>query len=201
MSPWPLDNPAYVHTPADDPAHVPAPADVHTDVHTVYLGLGGNLGDRAAMLAAAIERLAAVMTIDAASSIYETEPVGYADQGPFLNQVVRAHTDLSPRDVLRAIKGIERALGRPAVDPIRFGPRFIDIDLLLYDDWRLDEPGGGSGGVEDRPLVVPHPRLHERAFVLVPLAEIAPELDVPGLGRVSGLLGRVDATGLERIAP
>ncbi len=148
---------------------------------TVYLGLGANLGDREANLRAARERLQELgVELERCSSLYESEPWGVRDQPRFLNAVCRAHTALSPQELLRLAKQVERDLGRrPGV---RYGPRPVDVDILLYDDLVLDTPD----------LTIPHPRLAERAFVLVPLAELAPELVVPGLGRrVRELLERL----------
>jgi 2-amino-4-hydroxy-6-hydroxymethyldihydropteridine diphosphokinase len=111
------------------------------------------------------------------SPIIETEPWGYADQPRFLNAVAELETDLSPRDLLTLLLDVERRLGRERSGP-RFGPRKIDLDLLLYGEERIREPG----------LEVPHPRLHERLFVLEPLAALAPERKIPGIGTVSEAL-------------
>jgi dihydropteroate synthase/2-amino-4-hydroxy-6-hydroxymethyldihydropteridine diphosphokinase len=135
----------------------------------VYLGLGSNLGDRYGHLIAALDRLQAHVTIDAISSIYETEPWGYADQPRFLNAVCCGETDLTPPGLLSVIKAIEVELGREPT--FRYGPRTIDIDLLLYD----------AAIVEQDHLQVPHPQLHERDFVLAPLNEIAPHVVHPRL--------------------
>ena len=138
-----------------------------------YIGLGANLGDRAAMLRAAVEQLSAEPGIEvvAVSPVHETEPVGYTAQPPFLNAAAAVETELPARDVLDRLLGIERRLGRTRDGP-RFGPRTIDLDLLLYGDERIDEPG----------LEVPHPRLHERLFALEPLLELDPQLELPGRG-------------------
>lgn len=158
---------------------------------TVYLGLGSNLGDRAAMLAQAIGRLAAILDITAISSTYEAEPVGYIAQPCFLNMVLSGRTTLSPRELLERAIAIEDAMGRVRVDIPRNGPRTIDIDVLLYGDAVVDEPG----------LVLPHPRLAERAFVLVPLAEVAPEARHPVLGATAAeLLARLGAEELAGVA-
>jgi 2-amino-4-hydroxy-6-hydroxymethyldihydropteridine diphosphokinase len=146
-----------------------------------YIGLGGNLGDRKSYLDRAVELLEREEEIEvvARSAVRETEPVGYADQPPFLNAAVAVETDLEPRELLDRLLAIERELGRERRGP-RFGPRTIDLDLLLVGDRVVDEPG----------LVVPHPRLHERRFVLEPLAELDPELALPDGRRVRELLDR-----------
>jgi 2-amino-4-hydroxy-6-hydroxymethyldihydropteridine diphosphokinase len=155
----------------------------------VYGALGSNLGDRAGNLARARAALAAgPLKPFAASSVYETEPWGPVAQGPYLNQVVRGETGLAPRALLAALAGIEIDLGRDRKREVRFGPRVIDLDILTYDDIRLSEPD----------LEIPHPRLLERAFVLVPLAEIAPELIVNGV-RISDALARVGTKGVRRL--
>jgi 2-amino-4-hydroxy-6-hydroxymethyldihydropteridine diphosphokinase len=145
----------------------------------VYIGLGSNLGDREVTLQRALELLAAApgVMLEAVSAFRETDPVGYLDQPRFVNAAARIETDLPPRALLGALLSIERELGR-ARDCPRFGPRTIDLDLLLYGDEVVDEPG----------LTVPHARLHERAFVLEPLLELDPELVVPGRGSVKSLL-------------
>lgn len=137
----------------------------------VFLGLGTNLGDRAANLAAARQQLGAKLALIRASSVYETEPWGYREQPAFLNQALQAETDLSPQRLLRLLKRLERRLGRTRT--FRYGPRLIDIDMLFYD----------RTVINSRRLQIPHPRLPERAFVLVPLAEIAPDFVHPTLGQ------------------
>jgi 2-amino-4-hydroxy-6-hydroxymethyldihydropteridine diphosphokinase len=137
--------------------------------HTIYLALGTNLGDRFANLRAAIAALAPQVRVETESRIYETPPWGFIDQPAFLNMALRAETDLPPADLLAFLKQLESALGREPT--FRNGPRLIDIDILFYDDMVLDTP----------PLVIPHPRLHERDFVLVPLADIAPDFIHPVL--------------------
>ena len=137
----------------------------------VFLGLGTNLGDRAANLAAARQQLGEKLTLIRASSVYETEPWGYREQPAFLNQALQAETDLSPQRLLRLLKRLERRLGRTRT--FRYGPRLIDIDMLFYD----------RTVINSRRLQIPHPRLPERAFVLVPLAEIAPDFVHPTLGQ------------------
>jgi 2-amino-4-hydroxy-6-hydroxymethyldihydropteridine diphosphokinase len=153
--------------------------------HTIYLALGTNLGDRPANLRAASDAFAPEIRVLAESPVYETEPWGYTDQPPFLNRVVRAETELSPTDLLDRLKEIEATLGR--VPSFRNGPRLIDLDILFYDDLILDTP----------PLVIPHPSLHKRAFVLVPLAAIAPSLVHPVLGlSVEQFLEKIDQRGV-----
>jgi 2-amino-4-hydroxy-6-hydroxymethyldihydropteridine diphosphokinase len=153
----------------------------------VYLALGTNLGDRMANLAAARQALAPDVTVLAESPIYETPPWGVADQPMFLNQVVAARTDLAPLGLLALLKRLETEMGRrPGV---RYGPRLIDMDILFYDDHIIHEPG----------LDIPHLRVPERAFVLVPLADLAPDLHHPVLGvSVSELLAKIDTTGVKR---
>jgi 2-amino-4-hydroxy-6-hydroxymethyldihydropteridine diphosphokinase len=136
-----------------------------------YIGLGANLGDRLATLRTAVQRLRTFGRVTAVSSLYETEPVGYLEQPRFLNAVVELESGLPPADLLRALLGIERDLGRTRSFPN--APRTLDLDLLLVEDVFLDTPE----------LTLPHPRLPERAFVLVPLAEIAPEVVHPGSGK------------------
>ncbi len=143
-----------------------------------YIGLGSNLGDREAALRDALDLLGGAVV--AVSSFRETDPVGYLDQPRFLNAAAELDTALEPRALLECLLAIELELGRTREGP-RFGPRTIDLDLLLYDDEVIDEPG----------LVVPHPRLAERRFVLEPLAELDPDLVAPGLGRVTDLLARL----------
>jgi 2-amino-4-hydroxy-6-hydroxymethyldihydropteridine diphosphokinase len=145
----------------------------------VYIGLGSNLGDRKATILRALELLAAEGTIEieAVSSLRETDPVGYADQPRFLNGAAALRTELVPEAVLEQLQHVERALGRNRSGP-RYGPRTIDLDLLLYDREQIEEPD----------LVIPHPRLHERRFVLEPLAELDSTLEVPGRGSVQALL-------------
>jgi len=157
--------------------------------HTVYVALGSNLGDRRGNLAAALQQLRAIMEITALSSLYETAPVGYLDQPLFLNMVCQGQTGLSPRELLKRAKAIETALGREPT--FRDGPRVIDIDLIFYDDVQIKQDD----------LIVPHPRVAERAFVLAPLAEIAPDMVVPGSGQtVQELLRGVAQDGIKKIA-
>jgi 2-amino-4-hydroxy-6-hydroxymethyldihydropteridine diphosphokinase len=148
----------------------------------VFLALGSNLGDRAGNLKVAREALArGVMDNLTASSIYDTKPWGPIQQGRYLNQVARGATSLAPRALLRELQKIELSLGRDREDEQRYGPRTIDLDILLYD--RVE--------VHEADLTIPHPRMTERAFVLVPLAEIAPNLEIGGVP-IKTLLGRLD---------
>lgn len=136
---------------------------------TVYIALGSNLGDREKNINLALEKLGQIGIIRRVSSLYETEPVGYKDQPWFINLVCELETELPPQELLQSLKAIEKKMGR---DPgPRFGPRPMDIDILLYDNLVLDTPE----------LTIPHPRLAERAFVLIPLVEIAPEVLHPVL--------------------
>jgi 2-amino-4-hydroxy-6-hydroxymethyldihydropteridine diphosphokinase len=157
--------------------------------HTTWIGLGTNLGDRSANLAAAAAGLCDLMSVDAVASVYESAPFGYVDQPDFLNTVVRGRTDLAPRPLLDALKQLERALGRVAT--FRMGPRHIDLDLLLYDDVILDQAG----------LTIPHPGIGERPFVWVPLLELDPELRDPRSGvALAATLSRTTPAGLRRVA-
>lgn len=150
-----------------------------------YIGLGTNLGDRELNLRTALKELGTLPTIELCrmSSLYETAPVGLTEQPDFLNQVVSVRTTLSPRQLLNALLHIENKMGRTRT--IRWGPRVIDLDLLVYGNAQVEMPG----------LTVPHPRLRERAFVLTPLAEIAPALILPGgeetIESLSGKLGKI----------
>ena len=148
-----------------------------------YVGLGANLGDREGALRAALAGLDACEGIEVAavSAFRETDPVDYLDQPRFLNAAAAIETTLAPRELLDALLEVERSLGRTREGP-RFGPRTIDLDLLLYGDESFDEPG----------LTVPHPRLHGRAFVLEPLAELDPDLIVPGRGSLETLLRNLE---------
>ena len=147
-----------------------------------YVGLGANLGPKEVTLLRAVDLLAAEPGIEGLelSQLRETDPVGEIDQPQFLNGAVALETTLEPRELLAALLRIERELGRVR-DGERWGPRTIDLDLLLYGDAVVDEPG----------LRVPHPHLHERRFALEPLAELEPELRIPGRGAVSELLARL----------
>jgi len=149
---------------------------------SAFVGIGSNLGDREGNLRRAIKLLSAEDGVDvvAVSEIRETDPVGPVEQGPFLNGAVRIETDLAPRELLERLLAVEERLGR--VRRERWGPRTIDLDLLLYGDDVVDEPG----------LTVPHARLHERRFALEPLSDLAPSLEIPGKGPISALLAELD---------
>ncbi|MHB0912563.1 MAG: 2-amino-4-hydroxy-6-hydroxymethyldihydropteridine diphosphokinase [Armatimonadota bacterium] len=135
----------------------------------MFLGLGSNLGDRAENIREAVDRLGALpgVRVVRVSSLYETAPVGLTDQPDFINAAVEVETDLPPCRLLDAILEIERSMGR--VRDVRWGPRVVDIDILIYDEVECATPE----------LTLPHPRMMERAFVMAPLAEIAPELVLP----------------------
>jgi 2-amino-4-hydroxy-6-hydroxymethyldihydropteridine diphosphokinase len=156
------------------------------------LGLGGNVGDVRATLDAAVARFAdgKDVTLLARSSDYQTPPWGVTDQPPFINLAILVETALSPRALLTRALNVERALGRDRSHGERWGPRPVDIDLLTYDDLALDAPG----------LTLPHPRLFERAFVLVPLAEIVAERVIAGR-RVRDALAAIDTAGVEKLPP
>jgi len=148
-----------------------------------YVALGSNLGDRAAHLARALDALGRTsgVALVETSPLYETQPVGPPGQGPYLNAVAALRTTLGPRALLERCLAIEDEAGRKR-GPVRNAPRVLDLDLLLYADRRVDEPG----------LTVPHPRLHERGFVLEPLRDVAPHLVHPVLGEtVEALAARV----------
>ncbi|UCH86244.1 MAG: 2-amino-4-hydroxy-6-hydroxymethyldihydropteridine diphosphokinase [Dehalococcoidia bacterium] len=158
---------------------------------TVYLSLGTNLGDRLANLRLALARLQTLACLGDVSSLYETDPQGVSDQPLFLNAVCRVTTGLEPQALLRFLKNLERESGRQPGGQ-RWGPRLIDLDILLYNDRVVDAPE----------LTIPHPRLAERAFVLVPLCELVPELRHPLLGKtMKALLASVGKKGVRRIAP
>ena len=154
--------------------------------HIVYLALGSNVGNRLANLKAAIGNLTPQMAVKNRSSVYETPPWGFTEQAKFLNQVIMVETYLQPQALLGHLKRLETALGR--VPNFQNGPRLIDIDILFYDDLMIDT----------HTLAIPHPRLHERAFVLLPLAEIAPDFVHPVLGKpVHELLDEVDRSDIK----
>jgi 2-amino-4-hydroxy-6-hydroxymethyldihydropteridine diphosphokinase len=149
-----------------------------------YIGLGSNLGEREHAIREALRMLdeGAGTEVLSIARVIETDPVGYTDQPRFLNTAAMIGTTLHPRELLSLLLEIERELGRVRGEGPRFGPRTIDLDLLLYGDETLDEPD----------LQVPHPRMHERRFVLEPLADLDPDALVPGLGRVSQLLAELE---------
>ena len=154
-----------------------------------YVGLGSNLQDPAAQIRAAC---AALDRIDGTrlcrvSQLYRTPPWGLSEQPEFVNAVAELETTLAPHALLQALQALEAAAGRAR--DVRWGPRVLDLDLLLYDALQLDEPG----------LHLPHPHLHERAFVLAPLADLAPGLVVPGHGSVQALRAGLDAAGIEAL--
>lgn len=150
-----------------------------------YIGVGANLDDPIRRVRSAVAALATLpqSRFIAGSRLYDSAPVGFADQPRFINAAAALLTRLEPRELLAALRALEFALGK-VTPTVRFGPRRIDLDLLVFAD----------EVIESVELTVPHPRLHERAFVLYPLADIAPELWVPGHGRVTVLAGRVDGS-------
>jgi 2-amino-4-hydroxy-6-hydroxymethyldihydropteridine diphosphokinase len=154
-------------------------------VTRTFVGLGSNLGDREGTLRAAVGRLRNLpeTRVIAVSKLRNTEPVGNVDQPRFLNGAVELETGLSARALLGALLELERAFGRDRASVAAQGPRTLDLDLLLYGQEELDEPG----------LEIPHPRLHERRFVLEPLADLDPALEVPGKGSIQTLLARLDS--------
>ena len=157
---------------------------------TAYIALGANLEDPVVQVRAGLAALATLPDTQLLmqSSLYRTAPVGYADQPDFINAVAAVDTELSPRELLDALLAIELNHGR--VRQFANAPRTLDLDVLLYDDVEVNESG----------LTIPHPRMHERAFVLAPLAEIAPLCEIPGHGRVSELLRSLDPQGVTRLA-
>jgi len=158
--------------------------------HTIYLALGSNLGDRLENLKQAIAALPPQMEVKAKSSVYETPPWGYEDQPKFLNQVIKAKTYLDPEPLLKHLKRLEVALGRQQSFPN--GPRLIDMDIIFYDDLVLNSPS----------LVIPHPRLHERGFVLLPLMDISPDLVHPiNKKSVREMAAECQVAGIEKFAP
>ena len=159
-----------------------------------FVGLGGNLGDAAATLRAAAQALATLPGTQGfvLSSLYRTPAWGRREQPDFINAVAGFDTSLAPRALLDALLAIEQQFGRSrtADADARWGPRTLDLDLLLHGDRMIDVPG----------LRVPHPYLHQRAFVLVPLLEIAPEVAIPGLGSARDALAGVDRGGIEALS-
>ncbi|KFN47586.1 2-amino-4-hydroxy-6-hydroxymethyldihydropteridine diphosphokinase [Arenimonas metalli] len=156
-----------------------------------FVGLGGNQGDVETTLVEALWAVDALpqTTIQRQSAFYRTPAWGKTDQPAFLNAVVELRTRMPAKVLLESLLAIEERFGRVRSEADRWGPRAIDLDLLAYGDEVIDEPG----------LTLPHPHLHERAFVLVPLAEIAPALVIPGRGDVASLLAAVDVSGIEAI--
>lgn len=156
-----------------------------------FIGLGANLGEPQAQLAAALDALARLprTRLAGASSFYRSAPIGPAGQPDFVNAVAALETDLPPRDLLAACLRIEHAMGRAR--SFQDAPRTLDLDLLLYDDRVVDAPG----------LAIPHPRMHSRAFVLAPLVEIAPDVAIPGHGRAADLLRAIRDQRVDRIEP
>ncbi len=159
------------------------------DNHNVYLALGSNLGDRLSNLKEAISSLSPQMDVKAKSYVYETPPWGYENQSPFYNQVIKVKTYLEPERLLKHLKRLEVALGRQP--SFQNGPRSIDIDMLFYDDQIMNTPV----------LTLPHPRLHERGFVLLPLMDIAPDLIHPVRQKsVQEMIASCDLSGIRRVA-
>ena len=156
---------------------------------TAYLALGANLGDKTESLRAAVRMLnrPEMCSVVQVSSLYLTRPVGVEDQPDFLNAVMQVRTSLSPRDLLVFCMDVEKSLGKRRT--IRWGPRVIDIDILVY----------GNANVKERDLTIPHPRMMERAFVLVPLAEIAPDYALADGSTVCEAAQRLGCEGVERI--
>jgi 2-amino-4-hydroxy-6-hydroxymethyldihydropteridine diphosphokinase len=159
---------------------------IATHPHRAFVGLGSNLDDPVQQVETAIAELDALSSsrVVRRSRLYRTRPVGCADQPDFVNAVAELETRLQPRVLLRELLALERRHRR--VRGPRNGPRTLDLDLLLYDGQELAEPE----------LTLPHPRMHERAFVLMPLFEIAPQADIPGHGRVSAMLAGIDTSGV-----
>jgi 2-amino-4-hydroxy-6-hydroxymethyldihydropteridine diphosphokinase len=163
---------------------------MNEESQSVYLSLGSNLGDRQAHLREAVSRLSAHIQVDEISSLYRTNPIGVTDQPLFLNIAVRGHTALRPLDLLQVVKEIEQAVGREPT--YRWGPRVVDIDILLLGELEVNSAN----------LTIPHRELRHRAFVLVPLAEIAPALSLPGdHAGVAQLAASLDSSGVHRIGP
>jgi 2-amino-4-hydroxy-6-hydroxymethyldihydropteridine diphosphokinase len=166
------------------------PATRNPQPETAFIALGSNLEDPAAQVKAGFAALAALPAtrLTAQSALYRSAPAGYADQPDFINAVAAIETALTPRALLDALLAIEHSHGR--VREFLNAPRTLDLDVLLYGDRQWHEHG----------LTIPHPRMHERAFVLLPLAEIAPRCVIPGRGRVSELLRAIDASGVKQLA-
>ncbi len=161
-------------------------------MNAAWLALGGNVGDSRTLLDRAIAMLCdgVIVRLTARSSDYETPPWGVTEQAPFVNLCIALETALSPRDLLSRAHAVERSLGRDRSKEQRWGPRTVDIDIIAYDNLAIQEPD----------LILPHPRLFERAFVLVPLAEIAPNLQIGGK-RMADAVAHIDRTGVARLPP
>jgi|SRR5215831_8020204 len=157
---------------------------------TAFVALGSNLDDPVMQVRRGLARLASLpqTRLARSSALYRNPPVGYLEQPDFVNAVAMIETGLGPRELLETLLEIEREHGRARAIPK--GPRTLDLDLALYGDRMIEEPG----------LIVPHPRLAERAFVLLPIAEIAPDAVVPGKGRIADLVKAVDASGMVKIS-
>jgi 2-amino-4-hydroxy-6-hydroxymethyldihydropteridine diphosphokinase len=167
------------------------PVTRHSPLVTAFVALGSNIGDPGQQITSGLVEIGSLPDTRLArvSSLYRSAPVGYRDQPDFVNAVAAVETRLTPRALLDHLLAIERGHGRVREFPN--APRTLDLDIVLYGDLALREPG----------LVIPHPRMHERAFVIVPLVEIAPQAAVPGRGRASDLLQGVDAASAVRLAP
>jgi 2-amino-4-hydroxy-6-hydroxymethyldihydropteridine diphosphokinase len=161
----------------------------HQPLVSAFIALGSNLDDPVAQIRSALSTLAAMLETRLVrhSSLYRSRPVGYLDQPEFVNAVAEIRTRLAPRELLDQILAVESNQGR--IRDFPNAPRPLDLDILLYGGYVVNEPG----------LTIPHPRMLDRAFVLVPLAEIAPDAVVPGVGRVSGLARKVDSSGLVKL--
>jgi 2-amino-4-hydroxy-6-hydroxymethyldihydropteridine diphosphokinase len=157
---------------------------------TAFVALGSNLADPAGQIRSALSELARLpnTSLVRSSSLYRNPPAGGLDQPEYINAVAKVETRLGPRELLDRLLGIERAHGRVREYPN--APRTLDLDIALYGERVISEPG----------LVIPHPRMLQRAFVLVPLAEIAPDAQVPGQGRAAELAAKLDASGLKLVA-
>lgn len=157
--------------------------------HLAYVGIGANLNNPARQVESALEQLSRQPDIRllAKSGLYVSKPVGYADQPDYINAVASLDTALAPRELLTRLLEIERHHGRERT--FRNSPRTLDLDILLFDSLQIDEPG----------LHIPHPRMHERAFVLLPLAEIAPALKLPGHGLIADALAKLDHSAVDRM--
>jgi len=159
-------------------------------MHTVFVGLGSNLNDPKAQVLRALKALGGLpqTRVCARSALYRSAPVGFLEQPDFVNAVAKLETELAPRELLDALLALERDSGRTR--EFRNAPRTLDLDLLLYDDLQHHEHG----------LTLPHPQMHLRAFVLMPLLEIAPACVIPGIGTAAAALGQCGSQQLERVA-